>query len=121
VFSIERIASLSTQAREILRQLGLRNISLLVGDGTLGWREHSPYDAILVSAGSPTVPQPLLDQLAEGGRLVVPIGDRDIQQLVMYRRRGERIEKRDVAAVRFVPLIGTHGWDGEDSGPGSRI
>jgi protein-L-isoaspartate(D-aspartate) O-methyltransferase len=120
VFSIERIASLSSQAREILKQLGLRNISLLVGDGTLGWRDHAPFDAILVSAGSPTVPQPLLDQLADGGRLLVPIGDRDVQQLVMYRRRGERIEKRDVAAVRFVPLIGTHGWDADEPGPGPR-
>lgn len=120
VFSVERIASLSNQAREILKQLGLRNISLLVGDGTLGWRDHSPFDAILVSAGSPTVPQPLLDQLADGGRLLVPIGNRDVQQLVMYRRQGDRIDKRDVAAVRFVPLIGTHGWDGEEPGPGPR-
>jgi protein-L-isoaspartate(D-aspartate) O-methyltransferase len=113
VFSVERIASLAKQARDILQQLGLRNVSLLTGDGTLGWREHAPYDAILVSAGSPSVPQPLIDQLADGGRLLVPVGDRDIQELMLYVRRGEVIEKRKVAPVRFVPLIGTHGWEGE--------
>lgn len=113
VFSIERIAALHKQAHAILQRLESRNVSLLVGDGTLGWRAHAPFDAILVSAGSPSVPQPLLDQLADGGRLLVPVGDRDIQQLMVYRRRGDRIEKREVAPVRFVPLIGTHGWDGE--------
>lgn len=113
VFSVERIASLGKQARDILQQLGLRNVSLLIGDGTLGWREHAPFDAILVSAGSPSVPQPLIDQLADGGRLLVPVGDREIQELMLYVRRGDRIETRKVAPVRFVPLIGTHGWDRE--------
>jgi protein-L-isoaspartate(D-aspartate) O-methyltransferase len=110
VFSIERIPALHQQAREILQQLGVTNVSLLLGDGTLGWREYAPFDAILVSAGSPSVPQPLIDQLAEGGRMLVPIGDRDTQQLMVFRRRGDRIEKREVAPVRFVPLIGSHGW-----------
>lgn len=110
VFSIERIPALHQQAREILQQLGVKNVSLLLGDGTLGWREYAPFDAILVSAGSPSVPQPLIDQLADGGRMLVPIGDRDTQQLMVYRRRGDRIEKREVAPVRFVPLIGSHGW-----------
>lgn len=113
VFSIERIAALNKQASAILGQLGLRNVSLTVGDGTHGWKAHAPFDAILVSAGSPSVPQPLLDQLADGGRLLVPVGDRDIQELMMYRRRGLLIEKRKVAPVRFVPLIGTHGWEEE--------
>jgi protein-L-isoaspartate(D-aspartate) O-methyltransferase len=113
VFSVERIAALNQQANDILRDLGVRNVSLLVGDGTLGWRQHAPYDAILVSAGSPSVPTPLVDQLAEGGRLLVPIGDRETQQLTVYTRRGERLEKRDIAPVRFVPLIGSHGWDGK--------
>ncbi len=113
VFSIERIAALNKQASAILGHLGLRNVSLTVGDGTHGWKAHAPFDAILVSAGSPSVPQPLLDQLADGGRLLVPIGDRDIQELMMYRRRGLLIEKRKVAPVRFVPLIGTHGWEEE--------
>jgi protein-L-isoaspartate(D-aspartate) O-methyltransferase len=113
VFSIERIAPLLERAREILQQLGLRNTSLMIGDGTLGWREHAPFDAILVSAGAPAVPQPLLDQLADGGRLLVPVGDRETQHLVLYTRRGERMDKREVAPVRFVPLIGSHGWEGK--------
>jgi protein-L-isoaspartate(D-aspartate) O-methyltransferase len=113
VFSIERIAPLLDRAREILQQLGLRNTSLMIGDGTLGWREHAPFDAILVSAGAPAVPQPLLDQLADGGRLLVPVGDRETQHLVLYTRRADRMDKREVAPVRFVPLIGSHGWEGK--------
>jgi protein-L-isoaspartate(D-aspartate) O-methyltransferase len=113
VFSIERIAPLLDRAREILQQLGIRNVSVMVGDGTLGWREHAPFEAILVSAGAPSVPQPLLDQLADGGRLLVPVGDRETQHLVLYTRRGDRMDKREVAPVRFVPLIGSHGWEGK--------
>jgi protein-L-isoaspartate(D-aspartate) O-methyltransferase len=113
VFTIERIAALATRAREILSALSIRNVSFLVGDGTLGWREHAPYDAILVSAGAPSVPQPLIDQLAaDGGRVLVPIGDRETQSLVMYTRNGDRLDSREVAPVRFVPLIGSHGWTG---------
>ena len=113
VYSIERIAALSEQARGNLEKLGLGNVSLLVGDGTVGWTAHAPFDAILVSAGSPSVPKPLLDQLAEGGRLLVPVGDREAQHLMLYTRRGERLDKREVAPVRFVPLIGSHGWENE--------
>jgi protein-L-isoaspartate(D-aspartate) O-methyltransferase len=115
VFTIERIAPLATQAREILGALGIKNVSFLVGDGTLGWREHAPFDAILVSAGTPAVPQPLLDQLADGGRLLAPIGDLETQNLVRFTKRGERIELKEIAPVRFVPLIGSHGWE-EGSG-----
>ncbi len=111
VFSIERIAALSEQAKANLEKLGIQNVTLLVGDGTLGWKDHAPFDAILVSAGSPSVPQPLLDQLATGGRLLVPEGDLDTQHLMIYTRRGERIDKREVSPVRFVPLIGSHGWE----------
>ena len=111
VFSIERIEALSEQAKANLEKLGIRNVSLCVGDGTLGWKAHAPFDAILVSAGSPSVPQPLLDQLADGGRLLVPEGDLEAQHLMIYTRRGERTEKREVAPVRFVPLIGSHGWE----------
>src|SRR4030095_13489991 len=82
VFSIERVTALYEQAREILRQLDVRNVSMLLGDGTIGWREYAPYDAILVSAGAPTVPAPLLDQLAEGGTLLIPLGGKDEQILV---------------------------------------
>ena len=111
VFSIERIAALSDQAKANLEKLGIHNVSLLVGDGTLGWPAHAPFDAILVSAGSPSVPQPLLDQLAEGGRLLVPEGDLETQHLVVYTRRGSRVDRREVSPVRFVPLIGSHGWE----------
>lgn len=111
VFSIERIAALSAQARANLEKLAVNNVSLLVGDGTLGWSAYAPFDAILVSAGSPSVPQPLLDQLADGGRLLIPEGDLETQHLMVYTRRGERVEKREVAPVRFVPLIGSHGWE----------
>ena len=110
VFSVERIAPLLDRAREIVAQCGVRNVSLLLGDGTFGWNAYAPYDAILVSAGSPTVPKPLIAQLAEGGRLVIPLGDRDEQMLAVFTRRGEAIERRDLLPVRFVPLLGTHGW-----------
>jgi protein-L-isoaspartate(D-aspartate) O-methyltransferase len=114
VFSIERIPALMQQARENIQRAGVKNVSFLVGDGTIGWREYAPYDAILVGAGSPSVPQPLLDQLAEGGRLLIPIGDREEQRLVVAERKGGQIQMRDVAPVRFVPLIGHHGWDVEN-------
>ena len=110
VFSIERIPSLFQQAREVIASCDARNVALLLGDGTVGWREYAPYDAILVSAGAPTVPQPLLDQLGEGGRLLIPIGGTEEQKLVMAERRNGRITQQDVEAVRFVPLVGSHGW-----------
>jgi len=111
VFSIERIPALLQQARENIQRAGVNNVSLLMGDGTIGWREYAPYDAILVGAGAPSIPQPLLDQLAEGGRLLIPIGDRDEQKLVVADRKNGQIEMHDVAPVRFVPLVGHHGWD----------
>ena len=116
VFSIERIPALLKQAQEILQRLEIRNVSLLLGDGSIGWREYAPYDAILVSAGAPSVPQPLLDQLADGGRLLIPVGDRtEQQQLMLYTRHGAVTSGRELAPVRFVPLIGSHGW-GEEPG-----
>ena len=110
VFSIERVAALYEKAREILRQLDVRNVSMLLGDGTIGWREYAPYDAILVSAAAPEVPPPLREQLAEGGRLLIPLGTREDQVLAMFTRRGNDLQRVDVAPVRFVPLLGTHGW-----------
>lgn len=111
VFSIERIPALLERARELIQQAGVRNVSLLLGDGTIGWRDYAPYDAILVSAAAPEVPKPLLEQLAEGGRLLVPIGDREEQMLALITRRSdETYERRDIAPVRFVPLVGAHGW-----------
>jgi protein-L-isoaspartate(D-aspartate) O-methyltransferase len=110
VFSIERVGTLVTQARDAIRAAGASNVSLLAGDGTLGWRDYSPYDAILVTAGSPTVPTPLAEQLSEGGRLLIPIGDREVQTLTLFTRRGDELERRDIGAARFVPLIGKYGW-----------
>ena len=112
VFSIERVPELLERAREVIADCAVRNVSLMLGDGTLGWRAHSPYDAILVSAGSPDIPKPLLEQLADGGRLIVPIGDMEVQMLAMVTREGDRFNRRDIAPVRFVPLWGTHGWTG---------
>ena len=110
VFSIERIPALLNGAREAITRAAIRNVSLLLGDGTLGWREYSPYDAILVSAAAPSVPQPLLDQLAEGGRLLIPLGGQDVQTLAVITKRDGVVHREDVLPVRFVPLLGTHGW-----------
>jgi protein-L-isoaspartate(D-aspartate) O-methyltransferase len=114
VFTIERIAALYQLAREAIQRSGVSNVSMLLGDGTLGWREYAPYDAILVSAGAPSVPEPLLSQIAEGGRMLVPVGTRDEQRLVIYRRVNGQIEHREVAPVRFVPLVGHHGWEKDE-------
>lgn len=110
VFSVERIAPLLDGARAAIAASGVRNVSLLLGDGTLGWRSYAPYDAILVSAAAPSIPSPLIEQLAEGGRIVIPIGDRDEQTLMMFTRRGTELVPSHVAPVRFVPLLGMHGW-----------
>ncbi|HYC52600.1 MAG TPA: protein-L-isoaspartate(D-aspartate) O-methyltransferase [Gemmatimonadaceae bacterium] len=110
VFSIERIAPLLDQARANIQRAGVTNVSLLLGDGTVGWRAHAPYDAILVSAASPKVPQPLVDQLAEGGKLVIPLGGMEEQELVMFTRRGLELKRQSILPVRFVPLLGMHGW-----------
>lgn len=110
VFSIERYASLLDKARALLAQAQVRNVSVSLGDGTLGWREYAPYDGIVVSAGAPHVPPALESQLAEGGRLLIPIGDRDEQMLTLFIKRGATMERRDIVPVRFVPLIGAGGW-----------
>ena len=115
VFSIERIPALFHAARENIEKAGVRNVSMLMGDGTVGWREYAPYDGVLVGAGAPAVPQPLIDQLAEGGRLLIPIGDREVQKLVLAQRKNGVIQMTDIAPVRFVPLLGSHGWSA-DSG-----
>jgi protein-L-isoaspartate(D-aspartate) O-methyltransferase len=110
VFSIERVPALLDRAREVLAQLDLRNVSLLLGDGTLGWRDYAPYDGIVVGAASPDVPLPYAEQLGEGGRLVIPIGSREEQVLCVFTKREGALERRDVGPVRFVPLLGAHGW-----------
>ena len=110
VFSVERIAPLLDRAREVIRECGVSNVSLMLGDGTYGWKAFAPYDAILVSAASPDVPQPLVDQLADGGRMLVPVGGRDEQRLVLITRNGASLARKELDPVRFVPLLGDHGW-----------
>jgi len=110
VFTVERVPALMDRAKVVLRELQVNNVSYLVGDGTIGWREYGPYDAILVGAGSPSVPQPLLDQLAVGGRLLCPVGDRAKQDVVLVTRGISGITTTVIADARFVPLVGTHGW-----------
>jgi protein-L-isoaspartate(D-aspartate) O-methyltransferase len=111
VYAIERIADLAREAQARIRQLEIYNATVKCFDGTLGWAAHSPYDAILVAAGGPTIPEPLINQLKIGGRLVVPVGEsREMQRLVrvIKTEQGKKVE--DHGACAFVPLIGQHGW-----------
>jgi protein-L-isoaspartate(D-aspartate) O-methyltransferase len=110
VFSVERIPALAQSARAALEASGIRNVTVLVGDGTLGWRPFAPYDAILVAAASPEIPTPLVEQLAPEGRMVIPLGDRTTQTLTLVRRTGEEIRTSTIADVRFVPLLGEFGF-----------
>jgi len=110
VFAVERIATLAQSARAALEAAGIRNVTVLVGDGTLGWRPFAPYDAILVAAASPEIPAPLMEQLAPGGRLIIPLGDRHNQVLTLAQRVGDEVRTSTVADVRFVPLLGEFGF-----------
>jgi protein-L-isoaspartate(D-aspartate) O-methyltransferase len=110
VFSIERYPDLAYRANSILQKLGYGNIIVRVGDGSLGWPDDAPFDGIIVTAGTPKIPQPLVDQLKMGGRLVVPVGDRFGQDLILVRRVAEGIKKTNLGGVRFVNLVGKWGW-----------
>jgi protein-L-isoaspartate(D-aspartate) O-methyltransferase len=111
VYTMERVASLSEKAEQILGRLGYANIYFKVFNGTLGWPEHSPYDAIMVTAGAPEIPETLIEQLGEGGRLVIPVGDRLGQDLFKIRKKGGRTTTEDLGPVRFVNLVGEYGWE----------
>ena len=113
VFSIERIRPLAIKARKLLFELGYFNVEIKIFDGTYGWVEESPFDAIIVTAGGPDIPQPLLDQLAVGGRLVIPVGDAYVQDLIRLRKKEDGIHKEDLGGCRFVKLIGKYGWENE--------
>jgi protein-L-isoaspartate(D-aspartate) O-methyltransferase len=116
VYSVERIRELSIRAREVLDAHRVSNVALLVGDGTIGWSRYAPYDAILVAAAAPEIPRPLLEQLADGGRMLVPVGTLREQRLVLVRRRGPRLEEEAVLDCTFVPLLGRFGWADERPG-----
>ncbi|RJP32866.1 MAG: protein-L-isoaspartate(D-aspartate) O-methyltransferase [Actinobacteria bacterium] len=110
VFSIEKYPDLARAAEERLSILGYDNLRIRVGDGTLGWPEEAPFTGIIVTAGAPSVPQPLLEQLADGGRLVIPVGPAGMQMLNVIRRHGNDYRASDEGNCVFVPLVGKFGW-----------
>ena len=111
VFSLERIPELAAEARRVLASLGVRNVSVKVFDGTYGWREHAPYDAIVVAAAAPDVPAPLVSQLSATGRLVVPVGPPNRQRLLVVKKLPSgRTRTEDAGDVAYVPLVGKFGW-----------
>jgi protein-L-isoaspartate(D-aspartate) O-methyltransferase len=111
VYTIERIRPLMERARSRLIELGYTNILFKSFDGTLGWEEYAPFEAIIITAGAPEIPGPLLDQLADGGRMVIPIGDRFSQELIRVTKRKDRHIEENLGGCRFVDLIGIHGWN----------
>ena len=114
VFSVERIESLAQRARRALSRQGSSNVHVFVGDGSLGLVEYAPYDAIILTAAAPQIPRSLKNQLADGGRLVVPIGGEHGQHLQFVRRRGDRFTRKKLLPVAFVPLRGKAGWTEKD-------
>lgn len=114
VYTVETIVALAQDARKRLTELGYNIIHVLIGigDGTRGWPQHQPYDIVMVTAGAPRVPQPLIDQLAEGGRMVIPVGNHESQELIVLERLEGRIVKSCLGGCRFVPLLGEWGWQG---------
>ena len=114
VYSVERIRELSVRARAALDQLQLKHVALMVGDGTIGWRKYAPFDVIVVSAASPSVPPAFIDQLAEGGRMLIPVGTLERQELMLVRRKnGDVHEKIIHGECSFVPLLGRFAWASE--------
>ena len=113
VFTVERIPTLARTAKERLDRLGLENVSVKVMDGSLGWSAQAPYDAILVTAAAPEIPELLMAQLNDGGRLVIPVGSRETQVVWVAQRRGDRTRVNKLKNACFVPLIGRHGWERE--------
>ena len=112
VYSIERISPLAVKAKRLLYELGYSNVSVKVFNGTIGWKEESPFDRIVVTAGSPEIPAPLINQLCEGGRMIIPVGDRYSQMLTKVVRTPDGVVSTALFPCIFVPLIGEHGWRG---------
>jgi len=111
VYTVEYVPELATRAGTLIKDLGIDNVHCHFGDGSLGWPESAPYNGILVAAAAPQTPKALLDQLEDGGRLVLPVGGRGFQQLEVWERQGEKFNNRSVTAVAFFPLRGEQGWD----------
>ncbi|NIP60636.1 MAG: protein-L-isoaspartate(D-aspartate) O-methyltransferase [Gemmatimonadetes bacterium] len=115
VYSVERVRELSIRARRALDGLEIHNAALMVGDGTIGWRRYAPYQVAVISAASPSVPAALVDQLADPGRLLIPVGNREEQELILVRKaKGEIVEEEVGERCTFVPLLGRHGFEGEE-------
>jgi protein-L-isoaspartate(D-aspartate) O-methyltransferase len=110
VYTVERIKTLADRARSTLDRLGYRSVAIKVYDGTYGWKDMAPFDAILVTAGSPDIPAPLVEQLKEGGKMVIPVGTRYGQELIRVIKTAEGTLKEQTIPCVFVPLIGNHGW-----------
>jgi len=115
IWAIERIPELASRASKTLKELGIANVSIIVGDGSMGYAEATPYDRIISAAAGPEVPQAWIDQLADGGRIIAPVGAIDVQSLVEVTKNGGDIRQRNLGAVRFVRLIGKHGWSEENN------
>jgi protein-L-isoaspartate(D-aspartate) O-methyltransferase len=116
LYSVERIPALAQRAVELLATLGYHNVHVRVGDGSLGWPQAAPFLGIVVSAAAPRIPRPLVEQLAVGGRLVLPLGEEESQTLVRLQRTGEGLREECMGECRFVKLIGTYGWMGREEG-----
>jgi protein-L-isoaspartate(D-aspartate) O-methyltransferase len=110
LYTLERHADLSRRAQAVLETMGLRNVIFKIGDGSLGWESWAPYDRILVAAGAPVAPEALKRQLADGGRMVIPVGARETQRLLCIDRRGDQFAETDLGECRFVPLVGSQGF-----------
>jgi protein-L-isoaspartate(D-aspartate) O-methyltransferase len=115
VYTIERVEGLAIRAEQVVKELGYDNITFRIGDGGYGWPEAAPFDAIIITAAAPEVPQPLVDQLASGAPLLAPIGPTGYQELIRLTKQGERTQVENLVPVAFVPLVGEHGWREQDS------
>ncbi len=115
VYTVERVGALASRAEERFHSLGYNNIRVKIGDGTLGWPENSPFDRMIITAGTPKIPEPLIGQLSKEGIIVAPVGDRFSQQLLKIRKSKENILEEFHTPCVFVPLIGKYGWHGEDT------